>query len=240
MGIEDLLNGQSGSTSSTQSGTTRPRELTLTDTNYSAGRRAPDSSYTVTVPTGDTVSAWSAIAQWMQQNDVAKGWRRPNEEILKTLQYAFEQGFTLPDDWDVDSDVVSVDGNVVTFADGVTLDLSTIGIPTLVQGWWDATHPTGHAKGLWEVPYDDYAAYLHRGERVLTASQARAYDEGETGGVSAAIVGAIQELRNDMQNLRIVVGQKVFGQTVVDYSGKRMQGYMGKSESRQIAGYGWG
>ena len=31
----------------------------------------------------------------------------------------------------------------------------------------------GHAKGLWDVPYDGYQAILHRGERVLTASQAR-------------------------------------------------------------------
>lgn len=35
-----------------------------------------------------------------------------------------------------------------------------------------------HAKGLWSVPYDDYTAQLHRGEMVLTASQARRYREG--------------------------------------------------------------
>ena len=36
----------------------------------------------------------------------------------------------------------------------------------------------GHAKGLWSVPYDDYVARLHRGETVLTASQARRYRDG--------------------------------------------------------------
>ena len=30
-----------------------------------------------------------------------------------------------------------------------------------------------HAKGAWSIPYDNYPALLHRGERVLTASQAR-------------------------------------------------------------------
>ena len=95
-----------------------------------------------------------------------------------------------------------------------------------------------HAKGLWSVPYDDYTARLHRDEMVLTASQAREYRDG--GGENAAIVGAIQELRNDMANLRIFVGERAFGQTVVDYSGRRLHGYLGRTENRQFAGYGWG
>ena len=37
----------------------------------------------------------------------------------------------------------------------------------------------GFAKGLWDVPYDDFTANLHRGEMVLTASQARRYREGD-------------------------------------------------------------
>lgn len=52
----------------------------------------------------------------------------------------------------------------------------------------------GHAKGLWSVPYDGYVAKLHRSERVLTASQARRYSEGEGGSMDmAALVGAIQQ-----------------------------------------------
>lgn len=34
-----------------------------------------------------------------------------------------------------------------------------------------------HAAGLAYVPYDGYVAELHRGERVLTASEAREYIE---------------------------------------------------------------
>ena len=39
-----------------------------------------------------------------------------------------------------------------------------------------------HAAGLGRVPYDNYAALLHEGERVLTASQARELDRGGSGG----------------------------------------------------------
>ena len=46
-----------------------------------------------------------------------------------------------------------------------------------------------HAKGLGYVPYDDYVASLHRGEMVLTASQARKYREGGSTDMSA--LGAI-------------------------------------------------
>ena len=95
-----------------------------------------------------------------------------------------------------------------------------------------------HAKGLWDVPYDNYLAALHRDEMVLTASQARDYREGKSD--SDALLDVIQQLRNDMTNLKIQVGEKVFGQTVVDYSGRKMRGYIGRAEDRVISGYGWG
>lgn len=38
-----------------------------------------------------------------------------------------------------------------------------------------------HAYGLERVPYDEYPALLHEGERVLTAAQARAQDTGQAG-----------------------------------------------------------
>jgi hypothetical protein len=54
------------------------------------------------------------------------------------------------------------------------------------------------AAGDWYVPYDDFVARLHRGEAVLTASQARRYRNGETGssfdmdGLVNGIIGAVQ------------------------------------------------
>lgn len=41
-----------------------------------------------------------------------------------------------------------------------------------------------HKMGLDYVPYDNYLAYLHQGERVLTAEENRAYSQGEGGGVT--------------------------------------------------------
>ena len=56
--------------------------------------------------------------------------------------------------------------------------------PTSQDTWstpWWASMPSfmGHAKGLWDVPYDNYPALLHRDETVLTASQARKYKNGD-------------------------------------------------------------
>ena len=116
-------------------------------------------------------------------------------------------------------------GNVVTtYEDGSnSIDFSEGG----VSG--------GHsfAKGNWNVPYD-MVARLHRGERVLTASQAR---NGEDNG-SGAIVSAIQGLRNDLNNLKLMVGEKDFGEAVVDYGGRNMSDYIGGVESSQAYGYG--
>ena len=55
-----------------------------------------------------------------------------------------------------------------------------------------------HAKGAWEIPYDEYPAMLHRGEMVLTASQARRYRNGDAGDLSAdamyqAVAEAVQK-----------------------------------------------
>ena len=96
----------------------------------------------------------------------------------------------------------------------------------------------GFAKGLWDVPYDDYYARLHRGETVLSASQARDYKEGNSGYGTSEIVGAIQSLKNDLANLKLVVGRKTFGRAVVNYGGSKMSDYLGGSDSRFAAGYG--
>ena len=102
-----------------------------------------------------------------------------------------------------------------------------------LSDWYLQNH---HAKGLWDVPYDNYPAVLHRNERVLTASQARAMDENSG---SNAIVAAIQALRNDMQNLQLVVGEKAFGKATVRYGGERLDNYIGESGNRSLTGYGW-
>ena len=49
-------------------------------------------------------------------------------------------------------------------------------------GQWANDHysKNSNAKGLWDVPYDDYVSTLHRGEMVLNATRAREYREGGT------------------------------------------------------------
>jgi hypothetical protein len=60
------------------------------------------------------------------------------------------------------------------------------------------------AKGEWNVPYDDYPALLHRGERVLTASQARQSDDGVNGTTLDGLVTAVvQAIREGMQGVQV-------------------------------------
>ena len=64
-----------------------------------------------------------------------------------------------------------------------------------------STHLTGssNAFGLNRVPYDDYPALLHEGERVLTASQAREQDAAKapTSGGQIVITGNSFSVRDD-------------------------------------------
>ena len=53
-----------------------------------------------------------------------------------------------------------------------------------------------HAKGAYNIPYDDYPAILHRGEMVLTASQARRYRDGEGGMMDFS--GFLSALRSEI------------------------------------------
>ena len=45
-------------------------------------------------------------------------------------------------------------------------------------------------------------------------------------------------MRNDMNNLKLVVGKKTFGRAVVYYGGERARNYIGEAEDRTAAGYG--
>ena len=91
------------------------------------------------------------------------------------------------------------------------------------------------ATGIDYVPTNGFRAELHRGEGVLTASENQRYRNGMG---TSEVVGAIQEMRQDLQNLRLVVGTKTFGRAVVNYGGSRMDGYIGQAESRLASGYG--
>lgn len=61
------------------------------------------------------------------------------------------------------------------------------------------------------VPYNNFPALLHEGERVLTASQARQYDAG--GPLSVTInlggVSARMESRQDAEEIARVIAEEV-------------------------------
>lgn len=68
-----------------------------------------------------------------------------------------------------------------------------------------------HAAGLGRVPYDNYAALLHEGERVLTAREARNYDRGlGFGGIVINMSGTV--IREDADIERI--GQEVLDRVI--------------------------
>ena len=73
---------------------------------------------------------------------------------------------------------------------GSVLEEAPEGVPTseystsqssLLEDLENVENMMPHAAGLRRVPYDGYAALLHRDERVLTASQAREEDRGNSG-----------------------------------------------------------
>ena len=91
------------------------------------------------------------------------------------------------------------------------------------------------ATGIDYVPYNGFKAELHRGETILTKAEADRYRNGAG---TAEVVGAIQSLNNNIQNMQLVVGRRSFGRAVVGYGGTGMNDYIGRAESRRASGYG--
>ena len=73
-----------------------------------------------------------------------------------------------------------------------------------------------NAKGSWSIPYDDYLARLHRGEMVLTASQARRYRDGEGMGFdpSALVSSIVSAIQSGMQG--VTVNSYLSGRSISD------------------------
>ena len=61
--------------------------------------------------------------------------------------------------------------------DGLTTE-DLYGAPFSYESAVSGDYGAGNAYGLSYVPYDNYPARLHEGERVLTAAEARAYKNG--------------------------------------------------------------
>lgn len=70
-----------------------------------------------------------------------------------------------------------------------------------------------HATGLEYVPFDGYRAILHKGERILTAEQAKEADKGQNGGntrvVKVEIGQFINQTEKDIDELVEIIDEKL-------------------------------
>ena len=89
----------------------------------------------------------------------------------------------------------------------------------------------GHASGLGSVPYDNYLARLHRGEQVLTASQARQRRDRNSGlDLSALVTAVTGAIRDGMDGA--VVDSYLDGRNVSDGTNRRT---MNRLRARRFA-----
>ena len=94
-----------------------------------------------------------------------------------------------------------------------------------------------HAKGGWDIPYDNYIARLHRGEMILTATQARQYRNNETsGGASAAEIGAA--MSRAMRNVGFYFRETEVARTFGDSTTGRVNRNIVQANRRHHTGYG--
>lgn len=131
------------------------------------------------------------------------------ENLYKALAQAQEEaGIASEKILEVDTAIAGIPSDVTTTIHVVT---DTSGYTT-INGMPDPMGVFSHAKGDWNVPYDNYPALLHRNEMVLTASQARQYREGNNvnlGNIIPSIVSAIREGMAGAQVNAYMDGRKV-------------------------------
>jgi len=95
----------------------------------------------------------------------------------------------------------------------------------------------GFAKGLWDVPYDNFPARLHKDEMVLTASQARQYrDRTVNSGLTAADVANIA--RSAVSNLTMEMNNETVGRVFGDSTTRRVNDNIMHMNRRKRYGYG--
>ena len=96
-------------------------------------------------------------------------------------------------------------------------------------------NPFGHAKGEWNVPYDNYPSLLHRGEMVLTASQARRYRDG-SGSLDYAVIGDMigSSIERAMGRVNVLLS----GDKVGDLTTRRIKRNINAQSASVIRGMG--
>ena len=88
---------------------------------------------------------------------------------------------------------------------------SAIAAARNVSRTYSASSVPGHAKGLETVPYDNYLALLHKGERVLTAAEARVYNSAFVQGGTTSVSDVVSQYNRpiEIHNHFIVDGEEI-------------------------------
>lgn len=150
------------------------------------------------------------------QGVIQKWWDDKVKPALKDMLNFVLGLFGLPDVDEMKEKVVAwwdsvkaAVGNL--FVDIVPRILGISGGNSEYEGWeneqntgpvtWYVGEEGSHAKGLNYVPYNNYHAVLHRGEQVLTATQARRRGQGQTdlSALVSGVIGAVREGMNGAQ-----------------------------------------
>lgn len=165
----------------------------------------------------------------VKMSEKIKGWWRDYVVPLITDKLNFLLGlFDLPDAEEMKKKIETWWSNVKTLVGELVLDIipNILGIGQTGNGdyhpgdnagympdgvSWDIP---GNAKGVHTVPYDNYITRLHRGEEVLTASQARQRRNGgnvDLSQVASAVASAVQTGMSDASVNSYLDGKRVTG-----------------------------
>lgn len=147
----------------------------------------------------------SAVSEWASANQKA------NEAQAKvdTLTEQLEEGKQEYEDWlktaeemygtleaDADDSTTSVNNastSVQTLIDKLNAVPSSKSVDIVINYLTTGAHAMSHAIGSEYIPYDNYPAILHRGEKVLTATEARQESSSnDYSGMEESIVAAIK------------------------------------------------
>lgn len=122
--------------------------------------------------------------------------------------------------------------NAATAANDFASRMNSASVPSFAGRSEDGSN----AKGNWDVPYDNYAALLHRNEMVLTATQARQYREGRGNSMDAATLA--QAMRSAVLDLTMELNGEAVGRVFGDQTTRRVHNNISQINRRHRYGYG--